>query len=784
MAENSDTISQLHEKLEALLKRQELFSGEINELRIEINKFKDVDAEPVLSEIESSINADIEIPEAQPEIRPVFVAEQPKFVPPKYIRPQTTILPEAGRNIEKFIGENLISKIGIIITVIGVAIGAKYSIDHQLINPFTRIIMGYMAGLILFGFGIKLKAKYENYSAVLVSGAMAIMYFITYFAYDFYGLMPQYTAFALMVVFTAVTVVAAIKYNMQVIALIGLVGAYGVPFMLSNNTGNVAILFTYIAIINAGILVIAFQKYWKPICYSSFLLTWLIYFAWYSTKYHVESHLGLALVFLSVFFLIFYVTFLAYKLIQKEKFDIGDIVLLLANSFIFFGIGYSILDGHAEGQYLLGLFSVCNALIHFIVEVTIYKQKLADRNLGYLVTGLTLVFITIAIPVQLDGNWVTLLWAGEAALLFWIGRTKGVSYYEMLSYILMICAFISIIQDWNTASYITGQQSLPKPFLNKSFLSSVLFVGAFAFINIVNSNKTYSLAVNRQDVLKIMSFIIPGILLIALYNAFRLEITNYWDQLYYNSDLTKQITGQLKPDHFRNEDIPRFKAIWTLNYTLFFIAVMSFVNFKWTKHQLFADIILVVGTLAILVFLGPGLYMLSELRESYLSQEMAQYYQIAIIYLWIRYISMAFAALMLFAAYKNIYRVFLNTNLKMVSELVYHFCLVWIASSELINWMNIAGSMQSYKLGLSILWGVYALMLIVLGIWKRKKHLRIGAIVLFTGTLVKLFLYDISTLDTIAKTIVFVSLGVLLLIISFLYNKYKHIISGEIEKQE
>ena len=86
---------------------------------------------------------------------------------------------------------------------------------------------------------------------------------------------------------------------------------------------------------------------------------------------------------------------------------------------------------------------------------------------------------------------------------------------------------------------------------------------------------------------------------------------------------------------------------------------------------------------------------------------------------------------------------------------------------------------QSYKLELSILWGAYSLLLIMLGIWKKKKHLRLGAIGLFAVTLVKLFFYDISQLETIAKTIVFVSLGILLLIISFLYNKYKHIIEDE-----
>ena len=112
-------------------------------------------------------------------------------------------------------------------------------------------------------------------------------------------------------------------------------------------------------------------------------------------------------------------------------------------------------------------------------------------------------------------------------------------------------------------------------------------------------------------------------------------------------------------------------------------------------------------------------------------------------------------------------------------DFLLHVSVLWIASSELINWMDLAGSVQSHKLGLSILWGVYSLLLISLGIAKKKKHLRVGAIVLFAVTLVKLFFYDISDYDTLAKTIVFVSLGVLLLIISFLYNKYTHRISDE-----
>jgi hypothetical protein len=297
----------------------------------------------------------------------------------------------------------------------------------------------------------------------------------------------------------------------------------------------------------------------------------------------------------------------------------------------------------------------------------------------------------------------------------------------------------------------------------------------------LSRNQKFSPAVTQLDLTKIMSFIIPGILLITLYYSFWLEIANYWDQLYADSEISKSVAGRLTPDQVYNEDLLKYKSIWLINYSLMFLSILSFVNYKWIQNQMFALLILAFNTLAILVFLSLGLYQISELRESYLSYSVVNYYQPGMFNIWIRYITIAFAALMIFASYKFIYHKFLENDIKIAAELVFHLCIVWVASSELISWMDIAGSTQSYKLGLSILWGLYALLLIVVGIWKRKKYLRLGAIVLFAGTLVKLFFYDISYLDTISKTIVFVSLGVLLLIISFLYNKYKHIISDEVE---
>jgi uncharacterized membrane protein len=786
---NNQKINLLLEKLESLSIKQSEFSKEINTLRSEIAQISNKEIKAAFPE--SSLEIEQVEHVAAEQLSPTIISEknEAKGFAASFTAPFENALPKVKTDFEKFIGENLLNKIGILITVIGVAIGAKYSIEHQLISPLTRIILGYLMGLGLLGFGIKLKANYENYSAVLVSGAIAIMYFITYAAYSFYGLFPQGVAFGLMLVFTAFSVVAAINYNKQIIAHIGLVGAYAVPFLLSEGSGKVVILFSYMAIINVGILIISIKKYWKPLYYSSFALTWVIYISWYVSKYQTEQHFNLALLYASIFFVIFYVILLAYKLIQREKFNTTDVALLLANSFVFYGFGYSILSSHPLGIQYLGLFTVANALIHFGVSSVIYKQDLADKNLFYLIAGLVLVFITIAVPVQLDGNWVTLLWAFEAALLFWIGRTQNIALYEKLSYPLMILAFVSIGQDLanNYDNYKPENLSSKlTPLMNINFLSSIFFLGAFGFINYINAkNKLEQPIFKDKDIQGFFLTIFPVIFLSILYFSFYAEIHAYWRQLYIDSEFQ---TSKLKGDNFyyADDNLLKYQTVWLINYSLAFFSILSLINYNKLKNKVLGFANLGFLVFFIVYFLTKGLFDLSILRESYLGN-LDKNFKAGIFALILRYISFAFLGFAIFRIYKYLTAEFIapiSKNAPKIFELFLFTIILWILSSELIHWMDVLKFSETYKLGLSILWGIFSLSLISIGIWKNKKHLRIAAIALFGITLLKLFIYDISHLDTIAKTIVFVALGLLLLLISFLYNKYKHLIIDENEIKE
>ena len=791
MSDAREKLNRLETRLEKMVEYQDYFYREINQLRAEIKSLKQSFAAPEIKTEAARVPIE-EIAQAAPVEEKVFSKppltknleqesdEKPaRYQSPVFAQSEVQFAVRPKSNLEEFIGRNLISLIGIIITILGVGIGAKYAIDRDLISPLARIVLGYSFAAALFAVALWLKNKYLNFSAVLLSGSLAMMYFLTYFAYAFYALVPQKPAFLMMLVFTALTVVAAVRYDRQVIAHIGLVGAYAMPFLLSENSGRADVLFGYMTIINFGILAISVRKFWKPLYYSSFVFTWLIYSLWFLSSYRQENDFAVAFGFALIFFLTFYLTFLSYKLIAKEAFNAEIVVLVLLNSFIFYGFGYAILDSRENFAALLGLFTLSNALLNFVFAVAIHKYKLGDYQNFYLAVALAVTFATIAVPVQLSGNPVTLIWTAEAAILFWIGRARQIALYESLSYPLMFLAAVSLLNDWQIAF---GSEAILTPVFNQNFLTAILFAAAFGFITFLNRDERYRNF--AEDVARIIDFIAPAIFLFALYNAFRIEIGNYFHAQIMNSAVEIVPRGEFNdPVYRKDQNLQFFNAVWQINYSMLFLTALSFVNIRKVKSASLGFINLGLNGLMLFVFLTVGLYLMSDLRADYLTPDSTR----GAFHILIRYVSYAFVAALIYAVYEYVKQEFLRTAisksvLDFVFDLTFYFSLLWIASSELLNWMDISGYQDSHKLGLSILWGVYLLLLIGLGIFKRKLHLRVGAIALFALTLIKLFFYDIADLDTISKTVVFVVLGVLLLIISFLYNKYKDLIFEKSEE--
>jgi len=780
MTVNKTEKQELLEKLNQLLRKQSQFQQEINELQRQIVtlQVEDLEEKTAPTEVVKNIYPVEEAP-VKEQIFP-NIPERPRVVQQKK---EESLWEKSGisTEIEKFIGENLINKIGIAIVIIGVGIGVKYAIDNDLISPLVRIILGYLVGFGLAGFAIRLKSKYLNFSAVLFSGAMAIQYFISYAAYSYYNLFPQITAIVLMVLITILTVALAFYYKQQVIAHFGLVGAYIVPFLLKEPFLNVTILFIYMAIINSGILFISTKKKWKPLIYLAFVATWTIFITWF-TSGNYNNQLETCLIFLSLFFVIFYLVFLSYKLLLKEKFNIDDIALLLINSGILYIVGYIAINSLESSKEYLGLFTLINAVIHGVSTYIIYKTKTTDKNLFYWTIGMVLAFSTIAIQVQFNNFITAILWSIEAALIFWYSRNKNISFYEIFSYPLIFLIFIVTAKNWTSVAYKFYDIEISeifKPIFNAEFLSSVVVIISFSFIlYIIKTTKKE--AVKLPEISTIFNILFPLFFLLVIYFTFFTEISLYWNNIKLKASFEVNPDGIWKNLYvFVDSNILKLKVIWLFNYTLLFATIVSFVNFKWLKNNEFNAFILVFHFFLIILFLTIGLNQLSALGANFLHPELITNLTVNFNYLVIRYISLAFFALLIYSTYRFVIAGFKIDVFKKIFEIALSISIIWVCSSELITWLSINGSTEVYKHWLSILWGVFSLMLVSYGIWKKKKHLRIFAIILFFGTLAKLFFYDLTNLETVPKTLVFLFTGVLLLIVSFLYNKYTKMIFEE-----
>ncbi|PWN05884.1 DUF2339 domain-containing protein [Rhodohalobacter mucosus] len=762
MAYDDPKLNRLMERLRELEEKQNRFLDEIREIRTEIDRLSGAESSENVSLSERIAEKDQDKKEAEEPgrlTRRLVKAREGKETWVSRIKGITS------DDMEAFIGENLISKIGIVITIIGVAIGARYAIDNDLISPLMRIVLGYVLGTALLLTSAKLQKTMTRFSAVLFSGSMAIFYIITFAAYSFYDLMPQAAAFILMVLITIAAVSVSVYLNMQPVAHIALVGAYAVPFLVGGE-GTLSSFFLYMVIINTGVLITATYKYWKKLTYTAFLFTWLIVASWYWGDYESGADFGITITYTLIFFLIFYGSALAYKLLRVQEFERGDIWIILTNAFLFYAFGYAMMNGADLTGSWAGFFTTGNALIHAAAAVIVYRSGFSDRKLLWLISGLAITFFTLAIPVELEGSWVTLLWSAEAALLFTIGRQYKTGFYERMSHPVLFLAFFSLTISWENAYSLYRIEQMEDaffPLLNIHFFTSLFFIACTGWIVWKDSvgPESFSGPYQNSAFNSLVSQLIRLLFIIALFFAFRLEISGYVHQLY---------AASMPPN---NEDLLHFGTLWGYNYAMLFIGLLILAVADRVRRNDLSVLLFAAATVCAALFLVRGLEVLELLELSYLNAEVNFDYASGPFHIGIRYACFAFLAFMIIVTGRMSYRNYAQKNLNRVFEGLAALVLLWVLSDELTLWMDVSEAAQPDKLGLSILWGAYALAVIALGIRKEKKHLRIGAIALLGVTLIKLFFYDLADLDAIARTVVFVILGLLLLLASYLYNKYR-----------
>jgi len=762
---NETELKRLHDKLNLVQQRQDTLQSEIILLKTEIRNLLNKPVENVAPmPIADQPKMEMIAPEK------IVVAEKPKpaqepvapYIPPPYVKKES--------NIEKFIGENLISKIGILVLIIGVGIGVKYAIDNNLASPMVRIIFGYLCSIGLLGTAIYLKKKYNSFSAVLFSGGVSTAYFTTYFASAFYDFMPKEVAFPLMVLLTIGTIFSAIWYNREVIAHIGLWGAYAVPVLLGSGSNEVEWLYSYMLVINAGIVFLTYRQNWKFIFLNAFFSTWAILILSSSVDFHTGKTAVMELLFVSAFFMLFYVSMLVNIWFKNIKDGGITNAILIINSVVFASIGSTLIYNINDNSDYSALFLFLNGLLHAITATVSFKKD-RTSDVFKILSVLSVAFFVMAVPTQFTGMLIPLFWSIIAVILIGLSKVLRSEYLGWLSsplflFILAGCLFAFGYQIYEV-------DSAWKAIAHIDFLWCMLVIGMMAAIYFILPKKTGETEGNLTGLLRYASLFLCGLL---VYTLFLTEIICVFRADYLVSLRTLYYTDSMLPEdsyEVGNRTIVMIATIYCIIYSLCFTAFLGLLNALYIKHKPSAIFQQIINGGLTFIFLTFGLFLLYSLDDDYMTPEYPNLYPAQKAWITLRYIAFSGFIFMVISEWMYAKKGFFSQDFRTFLEIVLHLLVMVIVSHEILHWSIIQHIEKLDKYGLSIFWGVYALFLVGYGIWKNRKFLRIEGIVVTGITLVKLFIYDTSNLGTIPKTILFISVGLLLLVISFLYNKYK-----------
>lgn len=403
-----EQVKLLTEKIELLSAKVDEYGQEINVLKAEIARLKNRTA----------------------------VGPKPQFAI-KTVTPNNN-----SGSFENFVGLKLIHFVGIIVLLVGLSIGVKYAIDANLISPVLRIILAYAAGAILFIISLRLKEKIFLFSVILFSGAMASAYFTTYAAYEYYSIFSRLVAFALMLLLTSFTVYSSLKYNRQEIAILGLTGAYAIPFFVGEKSGNIAGFFSYIFLINGGILYISFKKYWLPLTYISFFATWLIFSVVLVLRYITPqfSTFNIAAI---AYFILFLFNSLAFKFLKKEPVSYSDTFIIIANSlflYLVFNFIYSE-DQNITSSFITLLF----AIAYLAGGVIAKKMQPLQMHLSNTLFAMAFIFSATFIVLKYEGFTITIVWVLMAIAVFIIGMALKMRTLRISAIALFAVTIIKLL---------------------------------------------------------------------------------------------------------------------------------------------------------------------------------------------------------------------------------------------------------------------------------------------------------------------------------------------------
>ena len=405
-----------------------------------------------------------------------------------------------------FIQVHLMVQVGVIVLFFGVGFLVKYAVDQGWFPLELRLASAALLGVALATVGWRVRRQQRAYGLALIGGGIGIVYLTTFGAYFFYGLLPALLAFTIFVLLALAYALMAIWNDAPILAFLAIVGAFLAPWLTTDGEGSHIVLFSYYAVVNAGVLAIAWYKAWPGLNLVSFSFTLLAGVGWaygaYQPAYFVSTELFLAL------FFGFYLLIALWEALrtgqkaiahQQTELAGATVLLLFANGLASFVLQSVLVSD--RGQWLAySAFGL--AALYTLVGLFSHRRQAADlfTQIVFFFGGF---FLLIGIPLRFDPQLTAAFWAVQGVGQIWLGARRGRNWPQLWGTLVQLLAGGAFLL------YLWGTPSLDlTPFMNHLYLSTlILALAAIMSATLVHRH----LAVERMQQFAPLAYLLLGL---------------------------------------------------------------------------------------------------------------------------------------------------------------------------------------------------------------------------------------------------------------------------------
>jgi uncharacterized membrane protein len=685
-------------------------------------------------------------------------------------RPRAGASPSKPRDLESLVGGSIFSWAGILAAVFAVAFALKYAFDKDWISPSVRVGLGALVGAGLLAVAERLRRRgMRPYAYVLSGGGVLILYLSVYAAYEYYRLLAQPVAFLLMTAVTAVAVLLSVRLNALPVAVLGLVGGFLTPVLLSTGQDNQIALFTYVSLLDAGVLAVAYFKRWRVLDFLSFAATTLMTLGW-AVRYYDKGKLWTTLLFVSLFFVVYSLLSFFHNVLPRRRSRWFDVALLASNATVYFGFCYLMWTDAVYPDAAPATQALLVALFFAALFYYARAHSPEDRLLTHAYVGAAVTFLTAAVAIQLELQWVTIVWAVEGLMLTWAGLRAG----EPAARRAAVAVFAVALLHWlgfDAQQYAFDPVTLAEggnnfvPLLNARALSCLALVSALAGAAWLYRGQAAADGGGGRDALGegersaavgLYTLAANGLALTLL----TLDLSDYFGR-------QKALSEGLARERAEGARQFSLTALWSI----WGAGLIAYGGARAQRAARYAGLTLLV--LATLKALVVDLMFYDAVWHAPL----------------VNHTFLAFALVV--AAYAAAVRFYARGGDSLGDEersvvpalVVIANVLALVAlSAEAVGYfesrrvLGADAALQrdvglSKQLALSVVWALYGAGLLLVGRVRRSRLLRLMALALLGLTTLKVFLLDLAGLDSAYRIVSFIVLGAILLAVSYLYQK-------------